>query len=155
MISTKGILEFDPQDRTKKHKFQSSWKRVALIKTNCELDLYYAWFVKKRFNLDLNRSLRGSHVTIISDRMDKSEFDKVSKLFNGKEIEFFINLSPMSSGKHWWMNVKCPDAESIRELAGLSRKPYFDFHLTIGYANEKNEMHSEYIWRQMDKFSLA
>ncbi len=153
MVKSSGILEFDPIDRTKKHKYQSAWKRTAIIKTNCETDLYYAWFLKKRFNLDLNRSLRGSHVTIISDRMGRDDFDRVSKIFNGRKIDFFLSLYPKSSGKHWWLSVKCPDAESIREIAGLSRTPYFDFHLTMGYANEKNVDHSKYILRQIEEFS--
>ena len=154
LIKAKGILDFEPCDVTRKHKSQSSWKRTALIKTGCEMDRYYAWFLKKRFNLELNKNLRGSHVTFISDKLEKTIFEQGSKVFNGKEIDFFIETEPRSSGLHWWLRVHCPDAESIREALGLSRDPYFGLHLTIGHANERNIEHSEYIVRQCKMFEL-
>lgn len=155
MISVKGKLNFSPEDRTKKHRNQSSWKRIAMINTSCDIDKYYAWFLKTRFNLELNKNLRGPHIRIISDRMDRDIFDQGSRVFHGKEIEFFYDPKDInSSGKHWWISVKCPDAENIRESLGLKRNPYFGFHLTIGHANEKNEYHSEYIVNQIKRFGI-
>lgn len=133
----KGIIEFNPEDKTNKHRSQSEWKRVAMIRTYCDLDRYYAWFLKKRFNLELNRNLRGTHVSFINDRLDIDIFNEASKLFDGKEIEFFVENLPLSNGKHWWLRVYCPEAESIREVMGLERDPHFGMHLTIGYAIEK------------------
>lgn len=154
LIKIKGILDFEPEDVTKKHLNQSSWKRVAIIKTDCDLDRYYAWFIKKRFNLDLNKNLRGTHISFISDKMDKYIFNQVSSLFNRKEIDFYLETEPRSNGKHWWLRVYCPDAEIIRSACGLTKEPYFPFHLTIGKANEKNLSHSEYILRQCKQFEL-
>lgn len=154
LIKCTGILDFNLEDVTNKHKSQSSWKRVAVIKTNCDMDKYYAWFLKKRFNLELNKNLRGSHVTFISDKMDKNLFNEASTVFNGKSVDFFIDIEPRSNAEHWWLRVYCPDVESIREALGLTRDPYFGLHLTIGYANEKNMAHSEYILRQCKKFEL-
>lgn len=149
-----GILEFSPEDKTRKHASQSSWKRVAMIKTDCDLDRYYAWFLKKRFNLELNKTLRGSHITFISDRLDRTIFEEASKIFNGKEITFYIELEPRSNGEHWWLRVHSPEAESIREALGLSRDPYFGMHLTLGYANERNLQHSKYILECCKRFEL-
>ena len=154
IVKVKGIIEFSPEDVTRKHKSQSSWKRVAMIKTNCELDRYYAWFLEKRFSLKLNRSIRGSHVTFINDKMDMDIFDEGAKIFNGKEITFYIDLEPRSNSEHWWLRVYSQDAENIRESLGLSRDPYYSFHLTLGYANEKNLEFSDYILRQCQKFEL-
>ena len=155
MIEVQGLVDFSPEDFTRKHKNQSVWKRTAIIKTGCDLDSYYAWFLKKRFNLELNKNLRGSHVTIISDRMNRSVFDEGSKLFMGKPIKFYYNpFDIRTNGKHWWLNVTSSDAENIRESLGLSRIPYFGLHLTIGHANEKNIQHSEYILRQLKKFDI-
>lgn len=137
VFKVKGIIEFSPEDKTKKHASQSVWKRVAMIRTNCEMDRYYAWFLKKRFNLELNKNLRGTHVTFISDRLDEKIFEQASTIFNGKEIEFYVETEPRSNGSHWWLRVYCPEAESIREVMGLSREPYFGLHLTIGHAVEK------------------
>lgn len=155
VVKIRGKIEFNPVDYTKKHVSQSAWKRVALIKTNCDLDKYYSWFLEKRFNLHLERSIRGSHITFISDRViDNDTFDKVSKLFNNREIDFYIELEPKSNGKHWWLRVHCPEAESIREVLGLDREPFFGLHLTLGYANIKNLDHSNYILEQCKKFNL-
>ena len=49
--SFKAKIVFDPIDKTKKHKDQSSWKNVAICKTYDDIDLYYSWFIFKRFNL--------------------------------------------------------------------------------------------------------
>jgi hypothetical protein len=154
VIKVRGILDFTPEDVTKKNKNQSSWKRVAIIKTDCDMDRYYAWFLKKRFNLELNRNLRGTHVTFISDKMERDIFEQASKIFNGKEIDFYIELEPRSNSEHWWLRVHCPEAESIREAMGLSREPYFGLHLTLGHANEKYIDHSEYILEQCKMFNL-
>lgn len=156
LIKLKGIIEFNPKDVTRKHKSQSSWKRIAIIKTNCDIDKYYAWFLKKRFNLDLNENLRGSHITFISDKLDKSIFDEASKIFNGKSIEFYLDLEPKSSVGHWWLRAFSPDAENIREAIGLDRDPYFGLHLTLGNIKptEVAIEHSKYIINQCIKFNL-
>jgi hypothetical protein len=134
VFKVRGILEFSPQDKTKKHERQASWKRVAMIKTDCEIDRYYAWFLKKRFNLELNKNLRGTHVTFVNDRMDFEVFEQASKIFNGKEIDFYVETEPRSNGEHWWLRVYCQDAEIIRESMGLSREPFYGMHLTLGHA---------------------
>lgn len=154
LIKVKGIIEFSPEDVTRKHKNQSSWKRVAMIRTDCDMDRYYSWFIKKRFNLELNRTLRGTHITFISDKIEKNIFDQASLIFNGKSIDFYIDLEPRSNSEHWWLRVYSPEAESIREVMGLSREPFYGLHMTLGYANEKNIEHSEYILRQCKMFNL-
>jgi hypothetical protein len=137
VFKVRGIIEFSPEDKTNKHKNQSSWKRVAMIRTYCEMDRYYSWFLKKRFNLELNTNLRGTHVTFINDRMDVKVFEQFGQIFNGKEIDFYVETEPCSSGEHWWLRVHSPEAESIRELMGLSREPFFGMHLTLGRAEQR------------------
>jgi hypothetical protein len=153
-IKLRGTIEFSPEDRTKKQKNQSAWKRVAIIKTNCDLSNYYAWFLEKRFNLKLNQNIRGTHITFISDKMEKTIFDECSKFFNGKEIDFYLNLEPKSDGKYWWLDVISPDSENIRKVCGLTPEPYFPFHLTLGLANEKNIEFSNYILNQCKLYNL-
>lgn len=158
VIKVKGIIEFEPEHKTKKHLKQSEWKKNALILTNCDLEMYYAWFLKKRFNLILNKTIRGPHISFISDRIEEQEkldiFNKAKEKYDGKEIVFYHELEPKSSGEHWWLRAFCPEAEDIREEAGLTRIPYFSFHLTLGYANEKNIEHSKYVLEQCKKFEL-
>lgn len=134
VFKVRGILDFSPEDKTKKHVSQSSWKKVAMIRTNCDMYRYYSWFLKKRFNLELNSTLRGTHITFINDRMDAKVFEQFSQIFNGKEIDFYVEIEPRSNGEHWWLRVHSPEAESIREIMGLSREPFYGMHLTLGYA---------------------
>jgi len=84
---------------------------------------YYAWFIKKRYNLILNKPLRGAHISFINDS------------------------TPKTNDEHWWLNIPHEEREqlqSIREELGLGR-PYFGMHMSIGYVNEKNLPHSKYI----------
>lgn len=155
LIKYRGILEFSPEDKTRKHRSQSIWKRVAIIKTDCDIDMYYAWFLKKRFNLELNKNLRRTHITFINDRLDKDVFNQAAKVFNNKEIDFYLEIEPRSNGQHWWLRAHSPDSENIREAIGLSREPYFGLHLTLGYVNEKYLDHSKYILDQCKRFNLT
>lgn len=153
LIQIVGKIDFLPTNKTKKHNFQHSWKKTAMIKTNCDLEHYYSWFIKKRYNLTLNQTIRGSHVSFINDKFeDRNRWNDYSKIFHEKNITFYYDPSPVSNGKHWWLRVFSPDANSIRQVIGLNPQPYYPFHLSIGYANEKNIDHSNYILRQMKRF---
>ena len=155
VIEIKGTINFFPPNETKKHNHQSEWKKHALIETECDLERYYAWFLENRFNLKLNKTLRGSHISFIADRFsDTEQWGMIAKKYHGKEITFFYEIEPRSNGEHWWLRVHSPDAEDIREELGLTREPYHPFHLTLGYANNKNIEHSEYILDQCIRFNL-
>lgn len=155
VIKVNGYIEFEPENKTRKHNSQASWKRVAMIHTHDDLAAYYAWFIKTRFNLELNKPLRGSHVTIINDRdIEVPLFDKCKEIFHNKKITFYIDPLPRTNAKHWWLRVYAPDAEAIRIACGGSPIPNFDFHLTLGYANEKNLAHSEYILECCKSFEI-
>ena len=154
LVKATGKIIFDLPLETNKHKEQSLWKSTAMILTKCDLDLYYGWFLRKRFDLELVRPLRGAHVTIINEQVPKDKFLLGKELFNKKKIEFFIDPEPRSDGKYWWLRVYCSQAEEIREAIGLRRIPFFAFHLTIGYANEKTMAQSMYILEKCKEFNL-
>ena len=154
LIKATGILDFNLENKTKKHHAQSSWKRTAMIKTDCDLERYYAWFLEKRFNLKLNRTLRGTHISIINDKVDKDVFEQAAKMFHGKEIAFYYEIEPRGISTHWWLRVHCPDALVIREAMGLARDPFYALHLTLGYVDEKYRNNNDYILRQCKRFEL-
>jgi len=154
LIECIGKLNFKAEIKTKKQIEQSSWKRNAMIDTECDLERYYAWFLEKRYGLTLNKTLRGTHITIIADKVDFDKFDEVANIYHEKEIKFYYdNEGVRGNGTHWWLKVECDVAKDIRELMGLDREPYFSFHLTLGYANDRNLNHSEYILRTMKLFN--
>lgn len=144
-----GKIEFDPIDKTKKHVNQSSWKKTAIIQLDCDISDYYSWFIKKRYNLVLNKTLRGPHFTVINDRVDSDElvdrYIECRDKWNNKEVEFEYSVDFRSDGVHWWLPVQSEQAQQIRDEATLG-EPFFGFHLTIGNAVQPlMEKHSEYI----------
>lgn len=149
-----GKIHFELENVTKKHAAQAAWKRVAAVVFPCDVHLYYSWLLKRRFNLNLNRPLRGAHVTFISDKMRSEDFERAKKIFEGKLVTVYVEIEPRSNGEHWWLRVHAPELESIREVAGLRREPYFSFHLTLGLATHRELEHSEYILRQCQRFEL-
>ncbi len=75
-----GKLVFEPEHKTNKHHKQGSWKKTAMIIVNDDSCEYYQWFIENRYPLIMGRDankewinppLRGAHVTIINDRIDK------------------------------------------------------------------------------------
>lgn len=146
----KGKIIFDPDNVTRKHNRQADWKRVAMVKFDGEMAEYYAWFIARRYNLVLNRPLRGAHVTFVNDSVKEivggdRTWEAVRKKWDGKEIDVILNLDVRTNSEHWWMKAdKTPEFWEIRKELGLGR-PFWGLHMTIGYANERNIEHSKYI----------
>ena len=145
LIKSKGILKFNPENLTKKQEMQSSWKKVAMIEIDSEIDQYYKWFVETRFALKLNKNLRGAHVTVISDIVDQDMFNIVAEKYDGLEVEFYYSVEPFTNGEHWWLRVFCFEIEPIREELGLDKYPYFGLHLTLGHVRPTMIVDGEYI----------
>jgi len=156
-IKIKGKIKFDPEDKTKKHSKQGSWKKVAMILFDGDIAEYYAWFINKRYNIPLNRPLRGAHITFINDRESdmNGKWNEVKESWDGKEIEVVLNIDPRTDSSddkskgHWWLNIPEENRRELHDLRaelGLGR-PHWGLHMALGYANDKNIMHSKYIHR--------
>ena len=158
-VSYTGKILFEPENKTKKHLAQASWKKVAMVIFEGDIAEYYSWFLERRFGIELNKPLRGAHVTFINDSMndlnaangseEKSEkaWEDLKAKWDGKEIDVTLNLRPFSDDNHWWLIVDHNHRQglhNIRAEIGLE-KPYFGLHLTMGYVNERNLDHSKYI----------
>ena len=159
MIQVTGKIWFDPKNVTKKHNTQSEWKRMAMVTFEGDMTEYYAWFIKKRYNLELNRPLRGAHISFINDSVRDmgvyaDKWDEVKEKYNGTEVTLTLDLDVLKcitpnkpNAKHWWLLVEHGSRKpllDIRSELGLD-KPFWGMHLTIGTANERNIEHSEYI----------
>ena len=159
MIQLTGKIWFDPKNVTRKHNLQADWKRMAFVVFDGDMCEYYSWFIKKRYNLTLNRPLRGAHISFINDSIrdmgDKAdEWDKVKEKYNGTEVMVTLDLDVRSDANHWWLVVEHESRKpllDIRSELGLE-KPYYGMHMTIGYCNPKNEEHSKYIINLLTKF---
>ena len=120
MIQLTGKILFDPRDVTKKHLKQSDWKRMAMVVFEGDMCEYYSWFIKKRYNLVLNKPLRNAHISFINDSIrdmgDKAdEWDRVKEKYNGTEVTVTLDLDVRSDSKHWWLVV---EHESRKPLLG-------------------------------------
>jgi hypothetical protein len=148
VIKTIGKINFDPKHLIKKHKDKSTWKKTVTVEIQDDICAYYAWFIKKRFNLNLILPVRGPHITIINDRESEiNNWDIVKEKYNKTKISVNLELTPQTNGEHWWLKVPFEDRGSlnvIREELTLG-KPYFGYHLTIGLTNPKEILHSLYI----------
>jgi hypothetical protein len=161
-----GKIHFEPENKTKKHNLQSSWKKMAMVMLDGDLCEYYAWFISKRYNLTLNKPLRGAHISFINDSIQdlskngQRSLDETERLWNSvkdkwdnKPINITLSLDPRTDDRTWWLNIpqdKRDDLHAIRAELGLGR-PYWGLHMTIGIANEKNIDHSKYIHRLIKK----
>lgn len=157
MFEIKGRLEFDPVNVTRKHLAQSSWKRTAMVRFDCDLTQYYSWLIERRFNLKINKPLRGTHFTIINDRFESDEiYSQCRQMFHGKEItvSYDPTLIRANDKGHWWLKADSDDARNIRVVTGLDPNPYFGFHITIGLATHLQLEHSQYILEQCKRFGL-
>jgi len=159
MIKVTGKIWFDPVNRTKKQNAQAEWKRMAMVTFNCDMTEYYSWFIKRRYNLELNRPLRGAHISFINDSVrdmgDKaSKWEEVKKKYNGTEVTLTLDVDVRTDSKHWWLVVEHESRKpllDIRSELGLG-KPYWGMHMTIGYCNPKTEEHSRYIHGLITRF---
>lgn len=159
MIQVTGKIWFDPKNVTRKHNAQAEWKRMAMVTFDCDMTEYYSWFIKRRYNLELNRPLRGAHISFINDSVrdmgvNADKWEDIKKKYNGTEVTLTLDVDVRGDGKHWWLVVEHESRKpllDIRSELGLG-KPYWGMHMTIGYANDKNIDHSQYIVNNVVKY---
>ena len=159
-ITLFGKIGFEPENKTKKHNSQSSWKRMAMVHIDGEVTEYYAWFIQKRYNLILNKPLRGAHISFINDSIkDFSQngtktMDEIDETWNNVKtkwdkqiIPVTLDLNPRSDDRTWWLNIPHDEREllhGIRAELGLGR-PFWGLHMSIGRAEHLRYEHSIYI----------
>jgi hypothetical protein len=157
-IEVIGRIVFEPVNVTNKHNAQSSWKRVAMIMIDGDVAEYYAWFINKRYNLILNKPLRGSHISFINDshrelgEFGLNQWESVKEKWDGKTIKIVLSVDARTDSKHWWLNIPNEDRDeihAIRAELGLGR-PHWGLHMSIGHANEKFIAHSQYIHKLLE-----
>jgi hypothetical protein len=156
MYEIKGKIVFDPIDKTKKHVRQSSWKKNVMVEFKDDTWAYYSWFLKNRFNLVLNKPLRGTHFTLVNDIVDGDIYTQAKKMFDGTEITIQYDPTNIRSNDkgHWWLKAYSDDAKNIRRVMGLDEYPFFGFHITMGLATHLQLEHSRYITKQCLRYNI-
>ena len=123
VISYTGKILFEPENKTKKHMAQASWKKIAMILFEGDVAEYYSWFMKNRFNLELNKPLRGAHVTFINDGVNglnnsvgtleekEAVWEALKTKWDGKEISVTFNLRPFND-----LDIESDEDDEVEEL---------------------------------------
>lgn len=119
-----GTILFDPKDLTKKHKLQSSWKKIALVEFDGDICEYYGWFIKKRYGIVLNTPIRKPHISFINDHVNdlnggfydktKSGTDKerhvmweqLKKKYHNTKIDVVVSTEIQTNGEHVWLRIE-------------------------------------------------
>jgi hypothetical protein len=71
-----------------------------------------------------------SHISVVRNEVpSRPEFWEAHK---GYEVSFNYSHILRNNGEYWWLDVDCEQLLDFREELGLSREPYYPFHLSIG-----------------------
>lgn len=139
-ISYVGKIVFNPENKTNKHLMQASWKKVAMIVFEGDITDYYSWFMKERFSLELNKPLRGAHVTFINDKFEDINkksgtreekellWEELKKKWDGKEIEVTFNLRPFYDLDSSWKRHIPRLLTEKEKLEGKVQKTSHTYH---------------------------
>ena len=172
-ISYSGKIVFEPENKTKKHKDQANWKKVAMVVFDDDIEGYYRWFMEKRFNLTLFPTLRGTHLTFINDGFldindgngtdeeKEALWEAFKKKWDGKRINVTFNLRPFNDldyhknlessldkktvTYHWWLIVDHKFRKELHDIRAEVglRRPYFGLHMTFGILTQNFQSDKE------------
>ena len=159
-ITIYGKILFEPENKTKKHEAQSSWKKMAMVLIDGDICELYSWFIQRRYNILLNKPLRGAHISFINDSIKDISHDglktieevqilweSVKTKWDGQIIPITIDVKPKSNSEHWWLNIPHDERVLLHEIRaelGLG-KPYWGLHMSLGTVHPRHVEHSKYI----------
>jgi hypothetical protein len=94
---------------------------------------YYRWWYTSRYGTIIHPPKHGSHISIVRGEEDGIfEGDWHRNIDSGIEIEFNYSNEIQSNNTHVWLPVWGDEVVKLRTDLGLSEKPKFDYHLTLG-----------------------
>jgi len=110
----------------------ASSERWLVVMCDDELSKYYRslFYMEYPWLGKLSRPVWGTHISVI--RGEKIPNHNLWKMDEGKIIKFEYEPGVIDNGEYYWLKVKCDYLSELREKYGLSGRPKFGFHLTIG-----------------------
>lgn len=122
-----GTLIYDPHLADQK-RMKPYW---LILSCDEGVSRYYAWLLLRERCVKLgSKCLWGSHISVVRGEQPKEGW--WGKAGVGETIEFSYEPVVFGDGTYFWLEIECPRMSEIRGYYGLSPKPYFNFHLTIG-----------------------
>ena len=86
-IKISGELLFDPRDFTSKQERQGVWKKTAMVMIPGDIHHYYAWFLRKRYNLPLVPPVFRFQIIIKNE-----EAPQISNVIQGGVVLFWLEV---------------------------------------------------------------
>ncbi len=130
MLPTQGILRYYPLEGEAKN---IGW---LILECDRDLSLYYCHFLQKRWGIRLQHPRLGSHITVVRGEVVRHLLRW--EAYPHQTIHFYYSNEIKTNGRYWWLNVYSPCLVSIRQELGLTVKPEYDLHVTIGVWVEAN-----------------
>tara|TARA_R110000772_G_scaffold249530_2_gene363888 strand:+ start:52551 stop:52946 length:396 start_codon:yes stop_codon:yes gene_type:complete len=110
-------------------EYKGEW---AILKCSNSITKYYKWWVDRLEWKKSSTTLHGAHITIVNGNFQKLSRSSLWKKYNRKKIDFTYSSRIMKNSEgYYWLNIKCPFLEKIREELGVSSTPKWPYHLTI------------------------
>lgn len=169
MFKAKARIIFDPKplSGSSEKMFKPFWV-IAVVDGQNGKDFgdYYRYLLEKRFGMHVQSSYTdqgetvirthmglklqlpawGTHISIVrGEPVEKKVWESYKAQYNDKLVDFEYDISPRTSGVHWWLRIKCEEFLNLRELMGLKRNPQWSLHLTLGSPTPLYEEKSKYI----------
>lgn len=128
-LKTQGILRYDPVRRDLRKQYKT--RTLIIDLPHDDLDLYYQWFLTKKYGtwLKTQRPMFGKHVTVV--RGDEAGFKSPNwKKHEGEKIDVYYAPGDLRREWEFWaLPVKGDGLFELRQEVGLAR--FHDFHITV------------------------
>jgi hypothetical protein len=125
MFSSYGKLIYDPKT---KNYYDKWW---LLLECCPEIISYYKHMIEKELNIKLNKPVWGSHISIIRGEEPKGDLKQCWGFNQDMIIPF--NVTKLDCNEdYWWLEIESDRIFDVRKNYGLSERPHFGLHLTIG-----------------------
>lgn len=126
MFKSVGKLVYSPKTHL------SSSQRWLILACDDQITDYYRKLFYQEFPYKgkLQRPVWGAHISLI--RGESIPNEECWRMWNNKWIEFNYYPGVIDNGEYFWMKVSCKQFSVLRRKLGLSDRPKFGFHLTIG-----------------------
>lgn len=124
-----GKLVYDPEYFKNASKPAPWW---LIVETDKGIVDYYNYLISKRIGIKLLKPSWGSHISVIRGERINDDFKHLWKQYDGIKLNFKYTNKIDFNEDYWWVNVECDELMKIREELGLSRRPFFGFHITVG-----------------------
>lgn len=115
-------------------KLHRSFDRAVILKLDNGVVEYYAWWLRRKYGIQVSLPAWGAHITVVSDKdrvKDGIAFEALKKRFEGKILNVSHDVYLKKKWQFWVLDVT-PTEEMLKVRRDLGLNEDFPFHITIG-----------------------